>query len=82
MMEQFLVQGLAPEAGPPEEVDNYHSVVPLDAGNPSKVFGFASTVYKGFHVGDGMPYALRRIQGQLGTQAKGQKKKMLACVSR
>eukprot|EP01102_Stenamoeba_stenopodia_P005770 TRINITY_DN1649_c0_g4_i1.p1 TRINITY_DN1649_c0_g4~~TRINITY_DN1649_c0_g4_i1.p1 ORF type:complete len:791 (-),score=129.88 TRINITY_DN1649_c0_g4_i1:161-2533(-) len=55
----------------PQLVHRYHSLYPLesDAGainkekNPSKTFGFPTSVFKCQSSTDGLPYALRRIEG-------------------
>jgi hypothetical protein len=47
----------------PTELDNYHSLYPLEligvdgnAPEPGKLFGFNSVVYKGISDADGLPY--------------------------
>ena len=52
-----------PALGIPAQVDNYHSLYPLETPSlePGSVFGFSSILYKGINVGDGLPYAMRRM---------------------
>ncbi|XP_078494420.1 PAN2-PAN3 deadenylation complex subunit pan3-like [Ciona intestinalis] len=52
----------------PAEVDNYHSLFPLEATpeNPlqkSSTYGFVTSCYKAIKYKDGLPYCLRRIHG-------------------
>nr|CAB3264644.1 PAB-dependent poly(A)-specific ribonuclease subunit PAN3-like [Phallusia mammillata] len=52
----------------PAEVDNYHSLFPLEAvpENPlqkSNTYGFVTSCYKAIKYKDGLPYCLRRIHG-------------------
>jgi len=54
--------------GIPAEVDNYHSLFPLEAvpDNPlqkSNTYGFVTSCYKAIKYKDGLPYCLRRIHG-------------------
>eukprot|EP00051_Salpingoeca_urceolata_P000949 m.37506 g.37506 ORF g.37506 m.37506 type:complete len:626 (+) comp11108_c0_seq2:145-2022(+) len=51
--------------GVPSQVDNYHSLMPLEppSSELGKVFRFPSTTYKAFSVADGKAYCLRRISG-------------------
>uniref|UniRef100_F6SEU1 Pan3 C-terminal knob domain-containing protein n=1 Tax=Ciona intestinalis TaxID=7719 RepID=F6SEU1_CIOIN len=53
----------------PAEVDNYHSLFPLEATpeNPlqkSSTYGFVTSCYKAIKYKDGLPYCLRRIHGK------------------
>lgn len=62
---QLAAQVLAedPSLGIPAQVDNYHSLYPVEVPSleSGSVFGFPSIIYKGINVGDGFPYALRRV---------------------
>ncbi|XP_041054751.1 PAN2-PAN3 deadenylation complex subunit PAN3 isoform X2 [Carcharodon carcharias] len=58
--------GLAP--GFPTEVDNYHSLFPLEPPPASRLqktsnFGFITSCYKAINSKDDLPYCLRRIHG-------------------
>jgi PAB-dependent poly(A)-specific ribonuclease subunit 3 len=63
--------------GIPAELDNYHSLYPLEPvgadgtpPTPGKVFGFQSVMYKGVSDQDGLPYVLRRLDGVRVTEGK------------
>lgn len=63
--------------GVPAELDNYHSIYPLEPvpvdgspPTPGKVFGFQSMLYKGVSDEDGLPYVLRRLDGVRVTDSK------------
>ena len=49
----------------PEEIQGYHSLVPLEAviGERRKFGNWFSTVYKAINSNDGICYVLRRIEG-------------------
>eukprot|EP00053_Salpingoeca_punica_P015251 m.140121 g.140121 ORF g.140121 m.140121 type:complete len:615 (-) comp16664_c0_seq2:177-2021(-) len=61
-----------PHPSIPQEVDNYHSLVPLEHQSPDagQVLRLPSAVYKAFCVTDGLPYCLRRIMGYRLTESK------------
>ncbi|KAK9243272.1 hypothetical protein V1506DRAFT_544948 [Lipomyces tetrasporus] len=54
-----------PTSGLPDSLDVYYSLVPLDTNTEksSRVFGYASWIYKAFSKSDGNTYALRRLEG-------------------
>lgn len=59
----------------PSEVDNYHSLCPLEASSanvPSKssTFGYVMSVYKATNVKNGVHYCLRRVHGFRLSSAK------------
>jgi len=73
-----LMQPEVPGAGGvPAELDNFHSLYPLEAipvdgstPEPGKVFGFSSVMYKAISDEDGLPYVLRRLDNVRVTDAK------------
>ncbi|KAH9948457.1 hypothetical protein B0H21DRAFT_777847 [Amylocystis lapponica] len=54
----------APGLSLPEELQGYHSLVPLEpiVGERRKFGNWYSTMYRAIKVADGVPYALRRIE--------------------
>ncbi len=66
------IHGAAPVgmAGLPEELQGYHTLVPLEATGPGverrKLGNWHSTVYRAIRGSDGVPHALRRIESELG----------------
>ncbi|THH07581.1 hypothetical protein EW145_g3287 [Phellinidium pouzarii] len=59
-----MYMGAPPGLPLPEEVQGYHSLVPLEIASPDKKkFGsWNSTVYKAIKISDGRAYVLRRIE--------------------
>lgn len=55
----------APGLGLPEELQGYHTLVPLEpiAGERRKLGNWYSTVYRAVKSTDGATYALRRVEG-------------------
>jgi PAB-dependent poly(A)-specific ribonuclease subunit 3 len=55
----------APGLGLPEELQGYHTLVPLEAtaGERRKFGNWYSTVYRAVNSADGSSYALRRVEG-------------------
>lgn len=51
----------------PPQVEEFHSLVPLDTSNQksAQVFGYPSWVYKAFSNEDGHAWTLRRVEGKL-----------------
>jgi len=49
----------------PSELHSYHTLYPLENSldRSSKVFGYATSIYKATSQRDGMQYILRRIEG-------------------
>jgi len=62
------IRGVAPVAGLPEELQGYHTLVPLEPTGPGverrKMGNWYSVVYRAIKGSDGMPYALRRIESE------------------
>jgi PAB-dependent poly(A)-specific ribonuclease subunit 3 len=54
-----------PGLGLPEELQGYHTFVPLEAiaGDRRKLGNWYSTVYRAVNSADGITYALRRVEG-------------------
>jgi len=55
----------APGLNLPEELQGYHTLVPLEVttGSERRKFGnWYSTVYRAIKASDGLPYLLRRIE--------------------
>lgn len=54
----------APGLGLPEEIQGYHSLIPIEAVVPEKrKFGsFVSVTYRAINSKDGLPYVLRRVE--------------------
>lgn len=54
----------APGLGLPEELQGYHSLVPLEntAGERRKFGSWVSTVYRAISSKDGLTYVLRRVE--------------------
>jgi hypothetical protein len=51
----------------PEELQGYHTLVPLEAHEGTerrKLGNWYSVVYRAIRSSDGMPYALRRVEGE------------------
>ncbi|KAF9025106.1 hypothetical protein BDZ89DRAFT_93790 [Hymenopellis radicata] len=61
---EIVHSGPPPGLGLPEELQGYHTLLPLEAGGPERrKFGsWYSTVYRAINSTDGVPYALRRIE--------------------
>jgi PAB-dependent poly(A)-specific ribonuclease subunit 3 len=55
----------APGLGLPDELQGYHTLVPLEAiaGDRRKLGNWYSTVYRAINSTDGVTYALRRVEG-------------------
>lgn len=66
------IRGVAPLGltGLPEELQGYHTLVPLEPTGPGverrKLGNWHSTVYRAIRGSDGVPYALRRIESESG----------------
>jgi PAB-dependent poly(A)-specific ribonuclease subunit 3 len=65
------IHGAAPVGmGLPEELQGYHTLVPLEATGPGverrKLGNWHSTVYRAIRGSDGVPHALRRVESELG----------------
>ena len=64
------IRGIAPVGmtGVPEVLQGYHTLVPLEPTGPGverrKMGNWYSTVYRAIKGSDGMPYTLRRIEGE------------------
>ena len=61
---EIIFTGPAPGLGLPEDLQGYHSLVPLEntAGDRRKFGNWVSTVYRAISSKDGLPYVLRRIE--------------------
>lgn len=61
-----------PNSSLPSQVDDFHSLVPLDTTNQKNatIFGYPSWVYKAVSTKDGKVYALRRLEGYRLTNEK------------
>jgi PAB-dependent poly(A)-specific ribonuclease subunit 3 len=55
----------APGLGLPDELQGYHTLVPLEAtaGDRRKLGSWYSAVYRAVNSTDGVAYALRRVEG-------------------